>query len=123
MLAKFALPALTMIAALLLTSVVLAASATAAKWPAWAIAGGTALTAAVLAAISLVFGKSRLSPRKGGIGFFLLGLGGALFLSTSGLTLPASIPTWVWMILGIGMATVGLIEDADTAQSTPRNRL
>lgn len=123
MLAKFTLPALAVIGALLLTSVALAAFVGAAAWPAWTIAGGTALIVAVLAAITSSSRKSAISQRKGAICFFLVSLGGALFLSTSGLTIPASLPTWIWTILGIAMATVGLMEDADTAQSTPRNRL
>ncbi|WP_334171259.1 hypothetical protein [Sinomonas sp.] len=121
MLAKFTLPALTLIGTLVVTSVVLAAVVAEGTWFSWTIASFTALLLAVVAA------TARFSPRNAarrmGVGFFLVGLGGALFLSSSGLPMPASLPTWGWTILAIGMATIGLVEDADRAQSTPKNRL
>ena len=116
MLTKFKLPALTAIGTLLLASVTLAALRGAAGWLAWAVAAATVIILIMLAATSP-------APRKGAIGFLLVGLGGAVFISASGLELPASLLAWAWTIVGLGMATIGLAEDADSAQSTPKNRL
>ena len=116
MLTKFKLPALTVIGAFLPASVVAAALSGRAGWLAWTVAAGTALILIMLAATSR-------TPRRGGIGFFLVGLGGAVFLSASGLALPASLLAWAWIVVSLGMATIGLAEDADAAQSSPKNRL
>ena len=121
MLAKFTFPALMLIGALVLTSVVLAAFVGAPTGFSWTAASFTALILAVLAITAR--SSSKKAARRIGVGFFLAGLGGALFLSSSGLPMPASLPTWGWTVLAIGMATIGLVEDADTAQSTPKNRL
>ena len=116
MLTKFKLPALTVIGAFLLTSVTVAAIGGAAAWLAWAAAAATAVILIMLAATSP-------TPRRGAIGFLLVGLGGAVFISASGLALPVSLLAWAWTIIGLGMSTIGLAEDADAAQSAAKNRL
>lgn len=87
-----------------------------AHWLIWPV-GATAL----LLLIALALRPMR--PRRGAVSFTVIAINGVVFLTGSKLSLPASLPVWAWMILAFGMATVGLLEDADAAQSTPKNRL
>jgi hypothetical protein len=82
-------------------------------WPAGA--------AALLFVIALVLRS--MSPRRGAVFFTVVALNGVVFLTSSKLGLPASVPVWAWIILAFGMGTVGLLEDADATQSSPKSRL
>lgn len=64
-----------------------------------------------------------MPPRMGAVLFIVSALNGVVFLTASKLGLPASLPVWAWFILAFATATVGLLEDAERAQSTPKNRL
>ncbi|MDQ4502816.1 hypothetical protein [Sinomonas sp. ASV322] len=45
-------------------------------------------------------------------------MSGAVFLSASRLGFPASSSVWLWIIVALGMATLGLVESVD-AQKDP----
>jgi hypothetical protein len=85
-------------------------------WLIWPV-GGTALL------LLIVLALRPMPPRRGAVCFTAIAINGVVFLTGSKLSLPASLPVWAWMILAFGMATVGLLEDADAVQSTPKNRL
>ena len=85
-------------------------------WIVWGV-GGCAVLLLVLLLVRA------MPPRRGAVAFIVVALEGVLFMASSKLELPASLPVWAWIVLAFGMATVGLLEDAELAQSTPRNRL
>lgn len=67
-----------------------------------------------------------LTPRKPkrDTGLFLLaGLSGGVFLGASDFGFPQNIPLWIWVICSLGIATMALVTDADTAQNKSVNRL
>jgi hypothetical protein len=113
---KFRLSGALTGAVLCLVSLVLAALIRDGQhWLVWPT-GGAALL--LLVALAL---WARISPRLGAVLFIVSALNGVVFLTASKLGLPASV--WAWFILAFGMATVGLLDDAERAQSTPRSRL
>ena len=72
---------------------------------------------------ALVILITPVKAKRDGVIFLLVGLSGGVFFGASGLDFPASISTWMWMVVSVGLATIGIVIDADQAQSKAVNRL
>ncbi|PYI66894.1 hypothetical protein CVV68_12425 [Arthrobacter livingstonensis] len=86
-----------------------------------AVVWGAAIVA-IIAILVLVLLRHR-GTRISATLFLLAGISGAVFASGAGLGWPAALPLWLWIATALGLATVGIVEDADTTQTRSTSRL
>lgn len=75
------------------------------------------------ASVLLVALITQLNPKRDTLLFIFSGIAGGVFLGASGFEFPQNVALWIWLVSGLGTATIAIVTDADLAQSKPVNRL
>jgi hypothetical protein len=81
----------------------------------WAAFGVTVLSCLTVLLTPVLY-------KRDGVLFLVCALGGGVALGAAA-PFPANVGIWLWIIVGIALATLGIVLGADRAQAKPVNRI
>lgn len=78
-----------------------------------------AFVVTLLSCLAVLFTPGRF--KRDGVLFLLCAIGGGVVVGAAG-PFPANAAIWLWIIVSITLATVGIVFDADRSRSSPGDR-